>query len=365
MEIAIFLAFKEGMKDLKDVGQDRRLVDYYLREYSKKFNKIYVFSWKKEEYDFGIKNVVLVSNSKNINMYLYNFILPFLHRKILKQVSILRLMQFTPIIPAVISRIISKNKIIATYGYVYSEVLRTKKSFIKNYFWRMVENIGLIFTDAIIVTSPKMERFVRDNKYRNGLFLIPNSVNIKEFCPIIKSDNKKFEILFVGRFEVEKNIENLARAVSELRNKASFTLVGRGSLEQKIKKILDNGQSNYKIIQSLPHKGLRELYQKTDIFVLPSLNEGYPKVLIEAMSCGASCVVSKFDGYQHIITDSESGLVCSFNKESIQEKISSLIADKELRLKISRGARRFVEENNDIEKNIIKELDKIDSICKG
>lgn len=364
MKLSIFLAFKEGMKDLQNVGQDRRLVDYYLKEYSKKFDKIYVFSWKKEEYDFGIENVVLVSNSKNINMYLYNFLLPFLHRDILKQVSILRLMQFTPIIPAVISKLITGNKIIATYGYVYSEFLKTKRSYFKSFLWRIVEKIGLLFTDAVIVTSPKMERFVKDNNFKNDLFLIPNSVNIKEFYPIDKSNKEMFEVLFVGRFEVEKNIENFSKAVCGLKNKIRLTLVGRGSLEQEIKKILDKGQVNYRIIQSLPHNELKELYQKTDIFVLPSFNEGYPKVLIEAMSCGASCVVSKFDGYQHIIKDYENGLICEFDKESIKEKILELINNETLRIKISKGARVFVEENNDIEKNMIKELNNIKLICE-
>lgn len=364
MEIAIFLAFKEGMRDLKAVGQDRRLVDYYLKEYSKRFDKVYVFSWRKEEYDFGIKNVVLIPNSKNINLYLYNFILPFMHRNILRRVSILRLMQFTPIIPAIISKIIYGKKFIATYGYIYSEVLKTKKSYFKKYFWRVVEKIGLLFTDAIIITSPKMKYFVENNGFKNKIFLIPNSVNIKEFYPIEKEARNKNEILSVGRFEVEKNIENLALALADIKNSVSLTLIGRGSLEQKIRNILDEGFVDYNIIQSLPHNELMKQYQNTDIFVLPSLNEGYPKVLIEAMSCGAACIVSKYDGYQYIIEENVNGLVCGFDEESIREKILELINNETLRIKISKGARKFVEENNDIEKNIVKELDNIKSICK-
>jgi glycosyltransferase involved in cell wall biosynthesis len=362
MVIAIFLAFKEGMTDLKAVGQDRRLVDYYLKEYSKNFDKIYVFSWKKEEYDFGIKNVVLVSNSKNINMYLYNFILPFLHIRILKQTSVLRLMQFTPIIPAIIAKLIIGNKIVATYGYVYSEFLKTKKRLAKYFFWRIVEKIGLLFTDAIIVTTPKMEGFVKKNNFKNKIFLIPNSVNVKEFCPLERLSSEIKNILFVGRFEIEKNVENFARAVLNLKGKIRLTLVGRGPLEQKIRDILEQGNLEYKIIQSLPHKELRDLYQQTDIFVLPSFNEGYPKVLIEAMSCGVSCLVAKFDGYQYLVRDYKNGLVCDSTKDSIHEKIQELIDNKELRSSLSKEARKFVEENNDIEKNIIRELNSIKSL---
>jgi len=364
MEIAIFLAFKESMRDLKDVGQDRRLVDYYLKEYSKQFNKIYIFSWKNEKYDFGIKNVVLVPNSKNINIYIYNFILPFIHKGVLKRVSLLRLMQFTPIIPAVISKLFWHKKIVATYGYIYSEFFKTKGSFLKYFFWRTVEKIGLLFTDAIIVTSPKMEGFVKKNNFKNKIILIPNSVNIKEFCLMKKEIGIKKEILFVGRFEVEKNIENLALAILELKEDVKLTLIGRGSLEQKIIKLLDDGGADYKIIQSLPHKELKEMYQKSDIFVLPSLNEGYPKVLIEAMACGLACVVSKYDGYQHIIKENENGLVSGFDKDSIKEKIEKLLKDEVLMKKISKEARLFVEKNNDIEKNIIEELENIKSLCE-
>ncbi|MFA6136375.1 MAG: glycosyltransferase family 4 protein [Candidatus Paceibacterota bacterium] len=361
MNLAIFLSFKESMEIMRRVGQDNRFIEYYLKPYSKNFEKIYIFSWINETYSFPIKNVFLVPNRRNINPYLYNLFLPFINKIEIRECSVIRLMQLTPIIPAVISKFVYKIPIIATYGFIYGNLFKTQKKKTQSIIWNILERFLVNRPDKYIVTYKNtLNHLLKRGVNKKKINLLPNGVDTKIFKPI-NNENKKINLLFIGRFETEKNILNLAEALSILENGSNYfiTLVGDGSLKKNLIAKLDIG---YQIIPSVPHNQLVKYYQKSDIFLLPSLSEGYPKVLIEAMSCGLACVVGKYLGHEQIIKDRENGIVCDFNPENICHKIELLTKDKKLREKISKNARDFVLKNNDIKNILEKEITLIKSL---
>ncbi|KKS82160.1 MAG: Glycosyl transferase group 1 [Candidatus Wolfebacteria bacterium GW2011_GWC1_43_10] len=367
MTLSIFLSFKESMRIMKETGQDQRFIEYYLAPYSQAFEKIYIFSWAKESYQFPFKNVELVSNSSDVNVYLYNLLLPFFHKRIIEKSDIIRLMQFTAIVPALIARMFFRLKIVATYGFPYGHFLKTRGKYIQSIIWTLLEKITLKKADKYIVTYKNTFDYLLKNKVDNKkINLLPNGVDIGVFKPI-KNKNKKTNLLFVGRFEPEKNILNLGKALSILKNKFDYfiTFIGGGALKRGLVNELDRSGINYKIIPSLPHNQLVKYYQKSDLFLLPSLAEGYPKVLIEAMACGLPPIVARYPGYEQIITDGENGLVCDFNPENISEKIDFLIKNGRLRKKISQNARKFVQTNNNIKKILDKEIKLIRSVYES
>jgi glycosyltransferase involved in cell wall biosynthesis len=366
MNLAIFLSFKETMKIMRTAGQDGRFINYYLEPYSRAFDHIYIFSYGNETFEFPFKNVTLVPNRKNTPIYWYNFTLPFAEKEILKTCRVVRLMQFTSIIPAIIAKKLYGIKVIATYGFPYSIFLKVKKSYLKFALWRLVELLTLKQTDKFIVTYEGNEKFLLKNGVsKEKVALLPNGVDTSIFRPTDKGfDEKNIRLLFVGRLEVEKNLIGLAQAIASSKYKKALgiTFIGKGSLQGEIEKILKDSGIRHKIIPSLPHQELIAHYQQADIFMLPSFAEGYPKVLVEAMACGLPSVVGKYEGYEYVVSDKVNALSCEHSAKDITAKLDELIENVPLRKIIAKGARKFTEEHNDIKKILQKEIEVIQSL---
>lgn len=103
----------------------------------------------------------------------------------------------------------------------------------------------------------------------------------------------RFSVLFVGRFYEKKGLQlirELARACPE----AGFTLVGSGPLDPASWAL-----PNVRVVRFVPTADLRELYGAHDLFIMPSVGEGWPAVVPQAMACGLPCMVSEetFAGY--------------------------------------------------------------------
>ena len=107
--------------------------------------------------------------------------------------------------------------------------------------------------------------------------------------------SKKFVIGHVGRFEPQKNHLFLIKMFFEyqkLNNNAILLLIGTGSLEKKIKKIVENLKIKDKVIFLGSVQNVNDYYNAMDVFVLPSLHEGLPVVGIEAQINGLPCIFS-------------------------------------------------------------------------
>lgn len=127
----------------------------------------------------------------------------------------------------------------------------------------------------------------------------------------------KFVVGHVGRFTIQKNHEFLIKVFSQVasvRDNAVLLLVGKGELEDKIKKQVYEHKLSSKVIFLKERDDVGELYQAMDVFAFPSLSEGLGMVAVEAQMSGAKSIVSDQLPEEAIITD--------------QTKILPLIEDK-------------------------------------
>lgn len=155
-------------------------------------------------------------------------------------------------------------------------------------------------------------------------------------------DSNRIVLLHVGRFASVKNHIELINAICELKKKMNgvvLQLIGDGELKNDIRKhIAACNAENY--IELL---GLKDnvfpYFQQADVFVLPSIYEGIPMTLIEAMGSGVPIIASRVGGIPDMITDSQEGLLCEPNAQSIADKTEKMIADKELRITCAQKAR--------------------------
>ncbi|MBU1172946.1 MAG: glycosyltransferase family 4 protein [Proteobacteria bacterium] len=176
------------------------------------------------------------------------------------------------------------------------------------------------------------------------------------------------KLLFAGRLEHEKGVETLLKALSILISQSNylFTLdiCGTGSAEKQIKKCAENlGLSAYVNFQGFVklHPDLDELFLTSDIFILPSISEGIPKVLLEAMAKGIPIIATSVGGIPEIITHKNNGLLVKPEDEtSIAKCILALLDDFELMNTIISNGYNFVKE-----KTIEHQAEKLSEIIKS
>lgn len=124
-----------------------------------------------------------------------------------------------------------------------------------------------------------------------------------------RRDNDGVNISFAGKICKSKGIKSLIKSLEKLNYDEDFitlNIAGAGSdLNQynEILSITEKSRYNIKFLGRLSHIELAELFNKSDIFVLPSFYEGLPVVVLEALACGSEVIVSDINGVKEWMGD--------------------------------------------------------------
>lgn len=144
------------------------------------------------------------------------------------------------------------------------------------------------------------------------------------------SSNKK--LLHIGRFSPVKNHETLVKAVTSLVEcgyDIELFLYGQGELEESIKELVKKLHMDKNIFFCGLTDDVYSVMQKCDIFVLPSIYEGIPMTLIEAMGTGIPIVASNVGGIPDMIENEKSGLLCEPTVEGVAASLKRLISSED------------------------------------
>lgn len=160
--------------------------------------------------------------------------------------------------------------------------------------------------------------------------------------------NDGTRLLFVGRLDHRKNVPLLVDAVSSLSKEVSLTIVGdgplRSQLASKVNRIGLAGRVH--MLSKVPVEGLISVYQDNDILVLPSRVEAYPRVVVEAASCGMPAVLPEAPPYTDFVSG---GFVRQYSPSRPRGLIEALVElheDSPMRARLGTKARQFVLNNN-------------------
>ena len=189
-----------------------------------------------------------------------------------------------------------KRKVVLTYHS--SNYEHQKWNIIEQLFLKMSEKIALKFANAILfVNRFQMEKF--DARIRQKSHYIPNGIQE----PVYSYSSQYLEkwgihpakyILSVGRITPEKGFDTLIKAFSSI--PADFKLVIAGGTDTETnyyKQLIDLSDKNKVVFTgSIYGEALHQLYTQAALFVLPSVSEGFPIVLLEAMSYRLPVIVS-------------------------------------------------------------------------
>lgn len=179
------------------------------------------------------------------------------------------------------------------------------------------------------------------------LRVIPNYVDTDLFQPSDRGRDPGL-ILFVGRLETQKNLPLLIEAMPG--QGCRLEVVGDGPQRRELEDLAAQRRVEVVFHGHLPQREVAEKMSRAAVFVLPSLYEGMPKALIEAMASGAAVVGADAPGIREFIRDGESGLISDMNPPELRRKIELLLADPALRERLGREGRRRVMDNYSLDR---------------
>jgi glycosyltransferase involved in cell wall biosynthesis len=199
--------------------------------------------------------------------------------------------------------------------------------------------------DQCIVTNRETLLFLQlqYNLPPDRVWLIPNGVGPEFFHVRSISPGTATKLLFVGTWIDHKGIYYLAEAfekVLQVIPEARLTIAGCIEPEEHVRhRFAETAQAALEVLPFVARAEISSLYAEHEIFVLPSLMEGMPLVLLEAMASGMPVVTTESSGMTDLVEDSHDGLfVIPGDTESLAGAIVRLCRDPELRLRLGRAA---------------------------
>ncbi|MBC7100074.1 MAG: glycosyltransferase [Methanobacteriales archaeon] len=202
--------------------------------------------------------------------------------------------------------------------------------------------IKLILRKAskVLVVSKKLaEKVTELGIPQEKIMITYNMVDTKIFNPQIKTTfreeigTKKPIILFVGNLVPQKGVEYLLKAKKLLKRDSKLVIVGGGPLLKKLKNMVKE-ENIEDVIFTGPRTDINNIMAAADIIVLPSVSEGIPIVLLEAMAMAKPIIATKVGGIPEIVDESVGILIEPKNPKKLANAIDKLLSDEKCRKKL-------------------------------
>jgi len=179
--------------------------------------------------------------------------------------------------------------------------------------------------------------------------VLPNPLNPVFFSRTHNFEQRSELILSVGRMTSEKGHEFLLRSWARLAMSYPFwklRLVGDGEDRSRLEMLANKLQISDQVEFVGRVNDIVEEYQRAQIFVLPSLYEGFPNALLEAMALGCACIASDCEsGPREMIRHQENGLLCEPGDiEDLSSALKILLDNSPLRSRLSHEAKNIREQ---------------------
>ena len=260
-----------------------------------------------------------------------------------------------------------QKRLIFRCGYLHSYFSKQKHYPLRQIkYIEKLEQKAFQTADKSIVTTQWQKDYVMD-KYRlnpNQVQVIPNYILTNVFKPVFKVP-KKYDLIYVGRGSKQKNLISLLKAIFILKQKwlnINIALVGSCQESQEIRSYVNRHQLLVNFVGNIKQKKLNLLLNQSKIFILPSLFEGHPKSLLEAMSSGLACIGTTVTGIKEEIKHFKTGYLCQTDPNSLAAAIKTLLKKPKLRKKMGLNARNYILGNYDLKLILKKEVRVLESI---
>lgn len=243
---------------------------------------------------------------------------------------------------ALVASMIRRIPVVVTF---HAEI---KRGFHKSIYDKLTLRFIFKFCRKIICLSDSLKKgLIRRGLDPKKIVVISHFVNISKVNPnSMKIRNSlQSDILFVGRLEKRKGVQELLQTLSHLSKigvKFNAYIVGKGPLEEQVKSetSVHPLRNHVKYLGYVKETVLRRLYNETKIVLVPSRYEGLPSVCLEAMCYGKVVIGFDIPGLRDVLVDLDQSLVVKpFDIEEMANKIIDFLSNPKRRLCIGKKAR--------------------------
>lgn len=224
---------------------------------------------------------------------------------------------------------------------------------------------------VIAVSQSLKDLILKMGPFHNKVFVIHNGARHDIFFPVDKIKTRislnlpvdRKIILFIGSLIRIKGIDTLLRAFAHITEKSNSNLViiGKGELGYQLKTLAKELciETHVNFMGSRKHDEIPLWLNACDVFCLPSLNEGFPTVIVEALACGRPVIATRVGGIPEAITNATLGiLVEPNNTEELAAALNKALEKEWDYQAIAEYGKRFswdtiAEEYTELYKNVI------------
>lgn len=198
--------------------------------------------------------------------------------------------------------------------------------------------------DLIIVLSEVAKQtFIKAGFAPEKLAVLTPFVDTNRFCPTPKIDDI-FRVLYVGTIEPRKGVPYLVEAFQKANIAQSELLLVGGTSTRALKMFIEGTlRDNPNIKQEFwdfSKADPTQVFGKSSVLVLPSVEDGFGLVALEAMACGLPIIVTSHCGAADVVTDGVNGFIIPpRDTETLAEKLTFLAANETIRLEMGKVAR--------------------------
>ncbi|WP_116996122.1 glycosyltransferase family 4 protein [Desertimonas flava] len=195
---------------------------------------------------------------------------------------------------------------------------------------------------------------------RARIVVLPNAVRLRQ--PVSQPKvGESVRVLFVGRIGEEKGAFVLLEAWAQVLRQGvlptQLTLAGDGSIERARQLVAELGLGeSVQVLGWVDPGDIPQLMSESHVLVLPSLNEGQPMAILEAMAHGMCIVASDRGGIPDLIDDDCGVLVPAGDVDGLATPLAAVVNDADLRARLGAQAAQRVIERFDIEV-VVRRLD--------
>lgn len=374
MKLLFVLTFKGSLEKWYNEGIANREMEVpfeYLRQ--NKFEKVQIFSYGVDDAKFLAKlnfeqdlkdRIELILPDRKlrsiIDFFKYSLALSKLKKAVRDGAVICKTNQINGAWTALLARLFCGCPLFLRCGYILSRRVIKNGQYLRAVPVFLLEFLCFNFASIVSVTTGDAKVYISHYVFRRSkIFVAPTYVNTEIFKAEVINKPVNRKVLFVGRLEHAKNIFNLIEG-AKLAD-VELTVVGKGSLEKRMHDRASELGLVYTYHPSLMNEEIAELIRTHRYFLLPSIHEGLPKVLIEAMSGEMICVGSPTSGITDMIIPNKTGyLTKDFSAESIAETLKFAMQDEKAE-EYGKNARQFVLDHHSIDAYVEREYSKIQS----
>lgn len=221
-------------------------------------------------------------------------------------------------------------------------------------FWALLRRWVAGKSDRVIAVSDALrDRLADEGCASRKLSVIPMGTDLQNTFVPDGSPRARVELLFVGRLVVGKGLDTLLHALPAIRRHHPdlvLTVVGAGAERNRFEALahqLEVGAC-VSFVGAIPHDVLPACYRRATLLVVPSHEEGFGLVVVEALGCGCPVVASDLPVLRNVLLDGQAGsLFRPGDPHDLKETVCRLLADEPYRRTLAETGRRSVCERFD------------------